>query len=89
MPPKKDDKKKPGAGAVAGATETITEDNLNAAKELPSLDDFVFTNLFAFKMTRNQPRLKKQIRRLYDYTNPEDPDYKEEYAPKYRTIDMH
>jgi len=53
MPPKKDDKKKGGAPVNLGATETITEDSLNNAKELPMLDDFVFTNLYAFKMTRN------------------------------------
>ena len=44
MPPKKDDKKK-GPQVPAGATETINEDKLNEAKELPPLDDFVFTNL--------------------------------------------
>jgi len=88
MPPKKDDKKK-GAPVNLGATETINEDNLNAAKDLPMLDDFVFTNLYAFKLTRNKSRLTKQIKNVYCYTNTEDPNYTEELAAKYRTIDMH
>ena len=52
MPPKKDDKKK-GAPVVGAAITTITEDDLLDAESLPSISDFVFTNLYAFKMTRN------------------------------------
>jgi len=59
MPPKKDDKKK-GAQPIAGApVVTIAEDELNEAKSLPRLNDFIFTNMYAFKMTRNQNRLIK------------------------------
>ena len=77
MPPKKDDKKK-GAQPTAGApVQTITEDELNEAKDLPQLNDFVFTNLFAFKMTRNQDRLMKQIKKQFHYSNPEEPGYSE------------
>lgn len=89
MPPKKDDKKKGGPQVPAGATETINEDKLNEAKELPALDDFVFTNLYAFKLRRNQDRLLKQVRKVFEYANNEDPEYSEELAAKYRTIDLH
>lgn len=64
MGPKKDDKKKGQAGAGglgAGPTVTISEDELNEAKSLPPINDFIFTTLYAFKMTRNQSRLKKAI----------------------------
>ena len=62
MGPKKDDKKKGAAGgAGAGPTVTISEDELNEAKSLPTINDFVFTAFYAFKMTRNQSRLKKAI----------------------------
>ena len=88
MPPKKDDKKK-GPAIPGGATETINEDKLNEANELPALDDFVFTNLYAFKMRRNQDRLIKQVRKVFEYSNPEAEDYSEELAAKYRTIDLH
>ena len=53
MGPKKDDKKKGAAGAGAGPTVTISEDELNEAKSLPNILDFVFTTFYAFKMTRN------------------------------------
>lgn len=56
MGPKKDDKKKGQAGAGglgAGPTVTISEDELNEAKSLPPINDFIFTTLYAFKMTRN------------------------------------
>jgi hypothetical protein len=53
MPPKKDDKKKGGAASSGGPTETISADNLEVCKDLPPIDSFVFTNLFAFKMVRN------------------------------------
>jgi hypothetical protein len=62
MPPKKDDKKKGGQAVVsAGGTPifTITEDELTEAETLPELNDFIFTNIFAFKKVRNQTRLKK------------------------------
>ena len=90
MPPaKKDDKKKGGAPAgVTAAAHTITEDELEEAKGLPQLNDFIFTNLYAFKYTRNEARLGKQIKKLYSYTNVEDPEYSEDRAEKYRTIDM-
>lgn len=88
MPPKKDDKKK-GPAVPGGATETINEDKLNEANELPALDDFVFTNLYAFKMRRNQDRLIKQVRKVFEYSNHEAEDYSEELAAKYRTIDLH
>ena len=88
MPPKKDDKKKPGAAVAEGATQLITADQLESAKELPDIDSFVFTNLFAFKLVRNQKRLLKTIFKQYNYINPEDPNYSEDLAAKYRTIDM-
>ena len=88
MPPKKDDKKKPGAPVAEGATQLITADQLESAKELPNIDSFVFTNLFAFKLVRNQKRLLKTIFKQYNYINPEDPNYSEDLAAKYRTIDM-
>lgn len=55
MGPKKDDKKK-GAPVAAGngaPTVTITEEELAEAKTLPELNDFVFANLYAFRMCRN------------------------------------
>jgi len=64
MGPKKDDKKKAqgGAGAAgAGPTVTISEDELAEARTLPRINDFVFMNLCAFKMTRNQSRLHKIV----------------------------
>jgi predicted Zn-dependent protease len=57
MPPKKNDPKKPVAVAGQAPTFTITEDELNEAKTLPTLNDFVFTNLYAFRMLRNHKRL--------------------------------
>ena len=89
MPPKKDDKKGKGPAVPGGATETINEDKLTEAQELPALDDFVFTNLYAFKLRRNQDRLLKQVRKMFEYANPEAEGYSEELAAKYRTIDMH
>lgn len=53
MPPKKDDKKPKGPAAVGQAVITISEDDLNAARNLNPLNDFIFANLFAFKMVRN------------------------------------
>ena len=63
MPPKKDDKKKGAPVTSAGGTPiiTITEDELAEAQTLPELNDFIFTNIFAFKKVRNHNRLKKQI----------------------------
>lgn len=92
MGPKKDDKNKKAAGGTAaaggaGPTVTISEDELNAAKEMPPIKDFVFFNLFAFRLTRNLARLQKQIAKQYTFTNPEDPGYSEELAVKYRVID--
>ena len=62
MPPKKDDKKK-GAQAVTsvGGTPivTISEEELAEAQTLPELNDFIFTNIYAFKKVRNETRLKK------------------------------
>ena len=89
MPPKKDDKgKKGGAPVIAGHVVTITEDELAEANGLPALNDFVYTNLYAFKMTRNQSRLTSSIKKLFCYTNTEDPDYSAEAAAKYKTVDM-
>ena len=91
MGPKKDDKKKAqgGAGAAgAGPTVTISEDELAEAKTLPSVNDFVFMNLCAFKMTRNQSRLHKIMSKQFTFTNPEEPGYTEEAALKYRVIDQ-
>ena len=67
MPPKKDDKKKPGSAVAEGATQLITADQLESAKELPEIDSFVFTNLFAFKLVRNQKRLLKTIFKQYNF----------------------
>lgn len=78
MPPKKDDKKKGAQPIVGGApVVTISEDELNEASELPRLNDFIFTNLYAFKMVRNQDRLIKSIKKQFHYINPEDPGYTE------------
>jgi len=79
MPPKKEEKKK-GAPVPGGAIITITEEELTEAQTLPQLNDFVFTNLFAFKMTRNHSRLVVAIRKHFSYVNPEDPGYTEENA---------
>jgi hypothetical protein len=87
MPPKKDDKKKANIPVSGAAVVTITEDELAEAENLPSLNDFVFTNLYAFKMTRNQSRLLAAIRKQFSYTNPEDPGFTEENAQKYKTVD--
>ena len=87
---KKQDAKKAG-GPSAGAGEptvTISEAELEEAKGLPLIKDYIFTNLYAFKQTRNESRLKAQIKKQYHYTNPEDPEYSEEKAAKFRTIDM-
>ena len=89
MGPKKDDKKKAPVVAGSGAPViTITEEELAEAKTLPELNDFVFTNLYAFRMCRNQKRLQAQINKLYSFYNPEDPNYSEEKANKYKTIEM-
>ena len=87
---KKADAKKAG-GMAAGAGEptvTISEAELEEAKSLPPIRDYIFTNLYAFKQTRNENRLKAQIKKQYHYNNPEDPEYSEEKAAKFRTIDM-
>ncbi len=87
MPPKKEDKKKGTAPQLAGATQTITEDELNEAKTLPHIKDFVFFNLFAFKQPQNEQRLRAAIKKQFQYLNPEDPEFTEELAQTYRTID--
>ena len=90
MGPKKDDKKKgaPGAGGPGGSvTVTISEEELNEAKSLPVINDYIFTNFYAFKLNRNRSRLKQQIGKQFSFTNPEDPAYSEEKATKYRVID--
>lgn len=57
---KKDDKKKSGGAAAAGAEPTvlISEGELEESKNLPLIRDFIFTNLYAFKQTRNESRIK-------------------------------
>ena len=55
MPPKKIDPKAGGKPSIP--VTTITEDELNEAAKLPKLNDFVFSNLFAFRMLRNETRL--------------------------------
>ena len=57
---KKDDKKKAGGAAAAGAEPTvlISEAELEDSKSLPLIRDFIFTNLYAFKQTRNESRIK-------------------------------
>ena len=88
MPPKKDDKKKPGAPAPGAAVVTIGEDELTEAESLPEINDFIFTDMYAFKLTRNQSRLQKAVKKLFSYTNTEDPNFSEELAMKYKTIEM-
>ena len=88
MGPKKDDKKKGAHPVLGAAVQTITEDELHEAASLPHLNDFVFTNFYAFKMTRNEARLKKQIRKQFQLSSPEDPGYTEELALKYKTVEM-
>ena len=89
MGPKKDDKKKAGLAVAGGGPQSITisEDEFNEAKQLPHIKDFIFVNLFAFKMTRNESRLKAAVAKEYTYTNPEEPGYSEEKAVKYRCIE--
>ena len=56
---KKADPKKGGAAPGSGEpTVLITEAELEEAKALPSIKDYVFTNIYAFKQTRNENRLK-------------------------------
>jgi hypothetical protein len=86
MPPKKDDKKK--SAAPTTAVVTISEDELLEAQTLPELNDFVFTNLYAFKMTRNQSRLTDAFRKQFQFVDPEAENYSEEAAAKYKTIEM-
>lgn len=88
MPPKKADAK--GKAPVAGGAPvtTISEDELAEAAKLPQLNDFVFSNMYAFRMLRNQNRLDQQIGKMFCYFDKEDPDYNEEWAEKYRSIDM-
>ena len=69
------------------AAVTISEEDFNEARKLPQVNDFIFTNLYGFKMTRNQSRLKQAISKQYCYVNPDDPLYTEEKAQTYRTID--
>ena len=87
MPPKKADPKKnaplPGAAFVS-----ITEEELTEAENLPSLNDIVFTNLYAFKMVRNQQRLTQAVKKCFSFTNPEEPGFTEELASKYKTCDI-
>ena len=82
MPPKKDEKK--GKNVVAsqatGEMKLISEHELEEARHLPQLNDFVFTTLLAFKMVRNQARLKKQLQKQFQYLGPEDPGYSEEMS---------
>lgn len=73
--------------ATGPATVTISEEEFQEARKLPNINDFVFTNLYGFKMTRNQSRLKQTISKQYSFSNPEDPNYTEEKAQTYKTID--
>lgn len=88
--PKKDDKKKGQAGAAVGAgpTATISEDELAEARSLPHINDYVFMNFYAFKMTRNHTRLHKTVSKQFTFTNPEEPGYSEDKAAKYKVIDQ-
>jgi hypothetical protein len=88
MGPKKDDKKKGAQPVLGAAVVSITEEELAEAESLPHLNDFVFTNLYSFKMKRNHARLVKQIKKQFQFTSPEDPGYSEEAAVKYKTIEM-
>lgn len=88
MGPKKDDKKKGQAAQLGAAVVTITQDELDEAESLPNIRDVVFTNLYAFKLCRNQLRLQGAIKKLFSYTNPEEPGFTEELAIKYKTVDM-
>lgn len=88
MPPKKQDPKGKVAAAGAAPVTTISEEELAEAAKLPRLNDFVFTNMYAFRMLRNETRLGQQIGKLYTYFDKEDPDYNEDWAVKYRSIDM-
>lgn len=63
MPPKK----KTGPAGAAGMP---IENDLSDLMNLPKLNDFVFTNLYAFKYRRNQKRLEKAIFKEF-YVNPE------------------
>lgn len=49
----------------------------------------MFFNLYAFKFKRNEQRLREQIKKLFYYVDPEAPDYSDELAAKYRTIDRY
>lgn len=67
---------------------TIGDDELNEADSLPEIHDFIFTDMYAFKMTRNQSRLQKAVKKMFSFNNPEDPNFTEELAMKYKTIEM-
>lgn len=47
----------------------------------------MFTNLYAFKMCRNQVRLTEGVTKLYSFTNPEEPGFSEDSAKRYKTVD--
>lgn len=67
---------------------TITEEDLAEAVNLPQINDFVFTNLYAFKMCRNESRLTQAIKKLFHHPDPEAPGYSEDKAMKYKTVDL-
>jgi len=44
--------------------------------------------LYAFKQPKNEQRIRQAIKKQFQFINTDDPDYTEEQAATYRTIDM-
>ena len=66
MPPKK--QAKPGAGG--GAAGQAIDEDLSDVGTLPTLNEFIFMNLYAFKYKKNRLDLEKTLYKQF-YINPE------------------
>jgi hypothetical protein len=66
MPPKKDAKK-------PGMPNAIADEDLSDVKDLPTLHDFVFTNLYSFKYRKNLKLLETSLLREF-LVDPEKPE---------------
>ena len=56
MPPKK-----MNASSKAGAASTFVDEDLSDAASLPALNEFIFTNFYAFKYRKNRDRIEQQL----------------------------
>ena len=54
MPPKK-----AAAGSKSGATSTFADEDLSDVARLPQLNEFIFTNFYAFKYRKNLKTLEQ------------------------------